>query len=221
MMRRIVSWIAIRIDAFTKHERRMNSFARHYNRGIVKDRVTWVLHNFSGSLALASLQPTSSTNHTPYSLIGDVILSGYLAKWFTLVNTTKNCRPCRWRYLPVRIFWSWMTLGTRDNQRISKSIFKRITRRICIGRAWLRVVNKDSISISKELFKRDTCQVRPMVRCPSVPVGSAIIPKTPIGSWECLFLLLLLSVKRAVLQKLTEDMKGMKSRFSLSWGCHH
>jgi hypothetical protein len=37
----------------------------------------------------------------------------------------------------------------------------------------------------------------------SVPVGSAIIPKTPIGSWEFLFPLPLLSVKRAVLHILT------------------
>ncbi len=35
-----------------------------------------------------------------------------------------------------------------------------------------------------------------MVRCPSVPVGSAIIPKTPIGSWEFLFPIPFLSVKR-------------------------
>ena len=81
------------------------------------------------------------------------------------------------------------------------------------------LVDKQIASARAEYVKWDTCQGRPMVRCPSVPVGSAIIPKTPLGSWECLFSLPLLSVKRAVLHKLTREHDGMK-RHPDCWGGH-
>ena len=35
------------------------------------------------------------------------------------------------------------------------------------------LVEKEIASTGEELFKRDACQVRPMVRCPSVPVDSS------------------------------------------------
>jgi len=79
------------------------------------------------------------------------MLSGDLAKWFALVNPTYNYRPFRWRDLPVGMFWRPMTLGTRDNQWISQCMVKRISRRICTGRAWLRVVHKEIISLGTEL----------------------------------------------------------------------
>jgi hypothetical protein len=37
----------------------------------------------------------------------------------------------------------------------------------------------------EELFKGNACQGRPTVRCPSVPVGSAIMPKTSEEYWAC------------------------------------
>jgi hypothetical protein len=54
---------------------------------------------------------------------------------------------------------------------------------------------------------------RQRTRNPSVPVGSAIAPKTSLGSWAGLFPLLLLSIKRAVWHTPTGTMLGMKSRF--------
>ena len=47
-----------------------------------------------------------------------------------------------------------------------------------------------------------------MGRCPSVPVGSAIMPKTREESWACLFLLPLLLAKRAVWYKRTGEHDG-------------
>jgi hypothetical protein len=47
-----------------------------------------------------------------------------------------------------------------------------------------------------------------MVRCPSVPVGSAILLKPREEAWACLFPLPLLSVQRAVLHTLTGDHVG-------------
>jgi hypothetical protein len=35
----------------------------------------------------------------------------------------------------MRIIWTWATLGTRNDQRISKSMVKRITRRVCMSGA--------------------------------------------------------------------------------------
>jgi hypothetical protein len=47
-----------------------------------------------------------------------------------------------------------------------------------------------------------------MVRIPSDPVGSAIMPKTPEEFWACLFPLPLLSVTRALLHTLTGEHAG-------------
>jgi len=49
-----------------------------------------------------------------------------------------------------------------------------------------------------------------MARCLLVPVGSAILPKTPLGSLACLLPLPLLSVTRAVWHTLMEDHVGEK-----------
>src|SRR2546423_13822737 len=58
-----------------------------------------------------------------------------------------------------------------------------------------------------------------MVRCPSVPVGSAIMPKTPLGSWAGLFPLLLLSIKRAVWHT-HGDHAGYEVALLAQLGCH-
>jgi|SRR5450755_1858994 hypothetical protein len=48
-------------------------------------------------------------------------------------------------------------------------------------------VDKDIISAREKFLKRDQCEVRPMARCPSVPVGSAIRPATTIVLRVCFF----------------------------------
>ena len=61
---------------------------------------------------------------------------------------------------------------------------------VCTWAALLRgevigwvLVDKHIVSAWEQLCKRNEVKVRPVVRSPSVPVGSAIMPKTPIASW--------------------------------------
>jgi hypothetical protein len=62
---------------------------------------------------------------------------------------------------------------------------------------------RDSMRVIRQRNQhRDASQGRLMGRCPSVPVGSAIIPKTSIASWALLFPLPVLSGKRTVRHKL-------------------
>ena len=70
------------------------------------------------------------------------------------------------------------------------------------------LVEKEIASPGEKLFKGDTCQGRPMGIDPSVPVSSAIMPKTPIGSWAYLSYLSLLSRKKAVRHTFTAEQDG-------------
>lgn len=67
---------------------------------------------------------------------------------------------------------------------------------------------KEIASSGEKLFKGDTCQGWPMGIDSSVPVGSAIMPKTPIGSWAYLLYLPLLSRKEAVRHTFTAEQDG-------------
>ncbi|HEY6409283.1 MAG TPA: hypothetical protein VIY29_17625 [Ktedonobacteraceae bacterium] len=67
------------------------------------------------------------------------------------------------------------------------------------------LVEKEIAFTGEKLFKGNTCQGRPMGIDPPVPVGSAIMPKTPIGSWAYLLNLPLLSRKKAVRHTFTAE----------------
>src|SRR6266849_9003438 len=62
-----------------------------------------------------------------------------------------------------------------NSQGIIKDIVKRIIRSMCIYANCLLLVDEHIISARKELLKRDKCQVRPMVRSPSVPFDYSFI----------------------------------------------
>lgn len=70
------------------------------------------------------------------------------------------------------------------------------------------LVEKEIASPGEKLFKGDTCQGRPKGIDPSVPVGSAIMPKTPIGFWAYLLYLPLLSRKKALRHTFTAEQDG-------------
>ena len=70
------------------------------------------------------------------------------------------------------------------------------------------LVEKEIASTGEKLFKGETCQERPKGIDPSVPVGSAIMPKTPIGFWAYLLYLPLLSRKKAVRHTFTAEQDG-------------
>src|SRR6266566_5260933 len=84
------------------------------------------------------------------------------------------------------------------------------------GNGSVFLVDKQIASTRAECVKGDTCQGRPMVRCPSVPVGSAIMPKTREASWACLFPPPLLAMKRVVGTHSRWAMLGRKWRCWLS-----
>src|SRR5215469_8447547 len=91
---------------------------------------------------------------------------------------------------------------------------------IILVRLWMPV-DKNIISAWEQLCKRDEWQVRPMYRNPSVPVGSAIMPKAREESWACLVPLPLLSVTKAVWHTRTGDHVGENvALLARAPGCH-
>jgi hypothetical protein len=70
------------------------------------------------------LASRSSTKHTPDRFIRDAILPSHLAERFSLLHTTEYRWPLRRRNLPMGIICCPKSLGTRDHQRISESMFK-------------------------------------------------------------------------------------------------
>lgn len=81
---------------------------------------------------------------------------------------TKHVRPFRDGDFPVWRVWTWAELRQRNDDWILENLLKWIAR-LGIVSAWLWGVNQNIIGVSKKLLQRDQGQVRPTVRCPSIP----------------------------------------------------
>ena len=76
---------------------------------------------------------------------------------FSLLGPLEYGSPGRGRDLPARI---------RDSLRVARQSHQQ---RLVKGRGERIIIDKQIASAGEEFVKRDACQVRPMVRCPSVP----------------------------------------------------
>jgi hypothetical protein len=97
----------------------------------------------------------SRLDHTPYRLIGDSIIVCNFSQRFTLVNAMKNDVPFSSGYFPMGIIRPWSALRKRRGIR---QVSVRVS------------VDEEIISAWEQFLKRDEGKVRPVVRCPSVPV---------------------------------------------------
>jgi hypothetical protein len=123
----------------------------------------WVIRTHTSHLAA-----TRGTQHTPDRLIRHAVIPRYVSERFPLLDTLEHGFPCRGRDLPARIRCGLRVARQRQKPRMAKGKGERISSWRGSGSVFL--VDKQIASAREEFFKRDTCQVRQMVRCPSVPV---------------------------------------------------
>jgi hypothetical protein len=109
--------------------------------------------------SLVYLQLPSSYHHPPHRLIRNTIISRNLPQWLpVLLNTPQHSRPFARRNLPLWIVRTRTALRKRRKIRLICDVNCRMP------------IHEDIISARKKLFKRDKSKVRPVARCPSVPV---------------------------------------------------
>jgi hypothetical protein len=114
------------------------------------------------------LLATSGPQHQPDRLIRHAVFTGDVTEWFPPLDTLEHGCPCRGQDLPARISYGLRVARQRYQQRMIKGRGERIFSEWGSGGVFL--VDKQIASAREEFVKRDTCQVRPVGRCPSVPI---------------------------------------------------
>jgi hypothetical protein len=114
------------------------------------------------------LAATSSTQHSPDRLIRHAVIMRDVTERFPLLDPLEHGFPFRGSDLPARISFGMRVARQRHKQRLVKGRYERIISGGGSGSVFL--VDKQIASAGEEFVKWDTCQGRPMGRCPSVPL---------------------------------------------------